>query len=66
MLVKLVDELFRIVAVKDKEDEEVDVSEEDEDDELEEDEELDGEDELLVTVELLVVETVDVELRVAK
>jgi len=62
----VVDELFRIVAVNDWEDEDEDVGEEDEDELEEEDEELDREDELLVTLELLVVETVDVELRVAK
>jgi hypothetical protein len=66
MLLNEVVELLRIVAVKDEEDVEVEVSEDDEDDELEVGDELDEEDELLVTLELLVVETVDVELRVAK
>jgi peptidoglycan hydrolase CwlO-like protein len=69
MLVNVVDVLFRMVAVNDVEDVDEDVGEEDEEEEEEleeEDDELDEDDELLVTLELLVLETVDVELRVAK
>jgi len=67
MLVNVVDELLRIVAVSDEEDVENDVSEDDEDDELKVGDELDEEDELLVMLELLlVVVTAEVELRVAR